>query len=308
MFFLIFTIAAVVLNLFIIVAVRNRRKNYLEQFLNIRNILLIHLGSVGLAASILCLFFAAVVSFSGWKSSYRTVCQAQGLVQAILTQVTTWTLAAISWDKYQTIVSPFQHSNVAPIRKMLVLFCVMWITALIIGIPPLFYENGYIYQRTLGSCFMNTSTPSRHHWYGGLVLCVLFFAPLCVMLYTYAHIYRIARTHSSRIAATMIRMGCVVQVPLVINGRTVGAGPATIKWTKAMLTILQLLGTFIMTYIPFSVVIVAGLCGLDLCSFSVLVTVLSTIFQAAPVTNGATYGIQNKLLRNSFRRYVRRRI
>ncbi|KAK3082801.1 hypothetical protein FSP39_005655 [Pinctada imbricata] len=105
-FFLIFTIGGVVLNLFIVVAVRNRR------ILNVRNILLIHLGSVGLAASILCLLFAAVVSFSGWSSGYWTVCQAQGLLQAILTQVTTWTLAAISWDKYQTIVSPFQHSNV----------------------------------------------------------------------------------------------------------------------------------------------------------------------------------------------------
>ncbi|KAK3083307.1 hypothetical protein FSP39_019073 [Pinctada imbricata] len=174
--------------------------------------------------------------------------------------------------------------------------------------PPLFYESGYVYHRTLGSCFVNTPSPSRHHWYGGLVVCVLFYAPLCVMLYSYAHIYRIARTQSSRIAATMIRMACLVQAPLAINGQAAGAGPATIKGTKAMLTILQLLGTFMLTYIPYSVVFVAGLCGLKVCNFPVLVAVFSTIYQAAPVTNGAIYGIRNKLLRNSFRRYVRRRI
>ena len=302
-FLLIFTIVGAGFNVFIIVAVTNRRIR------NVRNILLIHLGAVGLATSMLTLLYAAVMSFSGYWVGGNVMCQLYSFLQTSFTQTTTWTIAAISWDKYQTIASPFHHSNTAPRKKMIILFVVFWISALVAALPPLFLDNGYSYHRILGSCFVGYVTSEGKRWYNILLLFMLFYLPLFVMLYSYAHIYRIARTQSSRIAATMMRMACVVQAPLAL---TTAQGPpqtfSSIKGTKAMLTILQLVGTFTLTYIPFSIVMLIGLCASISCVSPVLAVVVTTMFHAAPVTNGAIYGVRNKLLRNSFYRYIRRKI
>ncbi|OWF43669.1 Rhodopsin, GQ-coupled [Mizuhopecten yessoensis] len=301
-FLLVFTVIGSAFNVFMIVAiVPNRRLR------TVRNILLVHLGAVGLASSMLTTLYAGVVSLCGYWLGGQSMCHAYGFIQSAFTLTSVWTIAALSWDKYQTIASPLHHSLTATARKMTSLFAVFWLSAFILALPPLFGGNSYVFSPVTGTCFINhLDVLSR--WYVGLLVSVMFYLPLIVMIYCYTHIFRIARTQSSRIAATMVRMACVVQAPIALNTQATAPLSTSIKGTKAMLTILQLVGAFTLTYIPFSIVILVETATGTRQVDPMLVSIVTTLFQAAPMTNSAIYGIRNKILRNSFIRYTRRKV
>lgn len=250
--------------------------------------------------------YAGVISLTGKWVGGQVTCQMYGFIQSTLTLVSVWTIAALSWDKYQTIASPLHHSMTAKVRKMTMIFGIFWASAVVLAIPPLLGENEYVFYPVAGTCFMNhLDIASR--WYVGIFISFMFYIPLLVMLYCYTHIFRIARTQSSRIAATMVRMACVVQAPVTPNTPATSTD-STIKGTKAMMTILQLVGAFTVTYIPYSVFILFEACAGSRTLNAMVISIVITLFQAAPMTNSAIYGMRNKILRKSFIRYVRRKI
>ncbi|XP_059160098.1 G-protein coupled receptor 52-like [Physella acuta] len=231
-----------------------------------------------------------------------TMCQTYAYVTCVFTSVSVWTIAALSWDKYQTIASPLHHSLTATLRKMLPCFAVFWGCGLILSLPPLFGANEYTLHYSMGICGVKfSSVPGR--WYTCVLVCLSFIFPFCLMIYCYAHIFRIARTQSSRIAATMLRMVSVIQAPIA---------PATqsslsLRGTKAMGTILQLIGSFVLTYLPYAILIIYEVI------FSVqanitFVSIATTLFLAAPLIHAAIYGLRNQILRTSFYRYSRRKL
>jgi hypothetical protein len=89
-----------------------------QRLRTVRNILLLHLAIVGLMNSVLMTFFAAVVSIYGYWIGGIVTCKMYGFLESSYTAVTVWTIAALSWDKYQTIASPLHHSLSATLRKM----------------------------------------------------------------------------------------------------------------------------------------------------------------------------------------------
>ncbi|XP_069134775.1 short-wave-sensitive opsin 1-like [Argopecten irradians] len=300
-FLLVFTVIGSTFNAFMIIAiVPNRRLR------TVRNILLVHLGAVGLASSLLTTLYAGVVSLCGYWLGGQGMCYAYGFLQSVFTLTSVWTIAALSWDKYQTIASPLHHSLTATARKMTSLFSVFWFCALVISLPPLFGGSSYVFSPVTGTCFID-HLDLLNRWYVGILVSAMFYIPLIVMIYCYTHIFRIARTQSSRIAATMVRMACVVQAPIALTTQTAPLS-TSIKGTKAMLTILQLVGAFTLTYIPFSIVILVETATGSRQVDPMLVSIVTTLFQAAPMTNSAIYGIRNKILRNSFIRYTRRKV
>lgn len=277
-----------------------------QRLRSVRNILLLHLAIVGIATSVFTTFFMGVVSLCGFWIGGIVTCKMYGFIESSCTATTVWTIAALSWDKYQTIASPLHHSLSATIRKMTFTFSVFWILAVLLSVPPLFLYESFSYYPTVDLCYADYFKATGS-WYVAVVFSGVYFLPLVIMIYCYTHIFRIARNQSSRIAATMIRMTCVVQAPIALNGQS-SALSTTIKGTKAMLTILQLVGTFTLTYIPYSIVIVVhAYCSVS-CINSMFSLVVIILFQAAPVTNGAVYGVRNKILRGSFYRYMRREI
>ncbi|BFZ18406.1 hypothetical protein BsWGS_21445 [Bradybaena similaris] len=284
-------------NAFMIVAiVPNRRLR------TVRNILLVHLGGVGLLSSMFTTMYPALVTFHGTWLGGKPMCQTYAYITCVFTSVSVWTIAALSWDKYQTIASPLHHSLTATLRKMLPCFSVFWGCGLILSLPPLFGANEYSFHSTMGVCGVNSSSVAGR-WYTCVLVCLSFIFPFCLMIYCYAHIFRIARTQSSRIAATMLRMVSVIQAPIA---------PATqsslsLRGTKAMGTILQLIGSFVLTYLPYAIIILYEVI-FAVHANAVFVSIATTLFLAAPFTHAAIYGIRNQILRTSFYRYTRRKI
>lgn len=229
------------------------------------------------------------------------MCQAYAYVMCVFTSVSVWTIAALSWDKYQTIASPLHHSLTATIQKMLPCFLLFWTCGLILSLPPLFGANEYAFHSAMGICGVNSSSTAGR-WYTCMLVCLSFIFPFCLMIYCYAHIFRIARTQSGRIAATMLRMVSVIQAPIA---------PATqsslsLRGTKAMSTILQLIGSFVLTYLPYAIIILYEVI-FAVHANTIFVSIATTLFLAAPFTHAAIYGIRNQILRKSFYRYARMR-
>lgn len=287
-------------NTFMIVSiVPNRRLR------TVRNILLVHLGCTGLLLSLLINLSTAVVSFTGKWFGGVAVCQIYGFLLTVLTYVTSWTITALSWDKYQTIASPLHHSLTATAVKMIVCFSVFWTLACTLSLPPLLGGNRYVFHEEKGICFVNTKSITGKIYIVSFLLAAIYI-PLGVMLFCYTHIYRIARTQSSRIAATMVQMTCVIQATITPNSPPTSL---SIKGTKAMCTIFQLIGSFVVVYVPMSVILLAEISTSDDFKMnSVLSSTFVMLFLSAPVVHSSVYGLRNKILRNSFQRYLRRKI
>ena len=296
----IFIAMGTVFNSFMIVAVvPNRRLR------TVRNLLLVHLGCTGLLLSYLINLVTAVVSFTGKWFGGVILCQIYGYIMSVLTLVSTWTIAALSWDKYQTIASPLQHSFTATTVKMVVCFSVFWSAACCLSLPPLLGGDRFVFHPQKSICFVCTKSLAGKVYIFAYVIAAIYI-PLGIMLYCYTHIYKIARTQSSRIAATMVRMTCVIQATIAPASQ---ATNLSIKGTKAMCTIFQLVGAFVLVYIPISVILCIQSVSSDASTFNSVITATFTmLFHSAPVVNSALYGLRNKILRTSFHRYMRRKI
>ncbi|RUS72985.1 hypothetical protein EGW08_019250 [Elysia chlorotica] len=298
----VFSVLGACFNTFMIVAIAPNRR-----LRTVRNILLVHLGAVGLLSSMFTTAYPAIATFHGQWLGGRSMCQTYAYVTCVFTSVSVWTIAALSWDKYQTIASPLHHSLTASIEKMLPCFLAFWACGVILSLPPLLGANEFVFHTTMGICGVNHSS-SRGRWYTCLLVAASFVLPFCLMLYCYAHIFRIARTQSSRIAATMLRMVSVIQAPIAAPAVATshGSSSLSLRGTKAMGTILQLIGSFVLTYLPYSIIVLYEVVFAQHAN-AVFVSIATTLFLAAPFTHAAIYGLRNQILRTSFYRYSRRK-
>ena len=299
-FLVIFVVIGVVFNVFMIVSiVPNRRLR------SVRNILLVHLGCTGLILTFLINLVTAVVSFTGSWFGGNILCQMYGYTLTTLTLMTSWTITGLSWDKYQTIACPLHHSFTAKAKKLVVIFAIMWTLACTLSLPPLLGNSRFVYHSEKGICFVCTKTVTGRIYLTFFLIAGI-YVPLIIMLFCYTHIYRIARNQSSRIAATMIQMTCVIQATITPNSQ---ATSLSIKGTKAMCTIVQLVGAFVVVYIPISVILLTEMFSTE--HFQIhtgLSSSVTMLFLSAPVVHSSVYGLRNKALRLSFRRYLRRKL
>ena len=295
----IFVAIGTALNSFMIISiVPNRRLR------TVRNILLVHLGCTGLLLSALINLVTAVVSFTGKWFGGVILCQMYGFIMSVLTLVTVWTIAALSWDKYQTIASPLHHSLTATAIKMITCFSIFWTVACVLSLPPLLGGSRYVFHPEKGICFVCTSTVLGKI-YTVVYILGAFYIPLGIMIYCYTHIFRIAQMQSSRIAATMVRMTCVIQAPIAPSSQQ---GSLSLKGTKAMCTIFQLVGAFVLTYVPLSLLLFVEIVSESFKVHGIITSSFTMLFLASPVINSSVYGLRNKILRASFHRYLRRKI
>lgn len=296
----IFVALGVAFNLFMIVSiVPNRRLR------SVRNILLVHLGCTGLLITFLINIITAVVSFAGSWFGGNILCQMYGFTLTVLTLVTSWTITALSWDKYQTIACPLHHSFTVKAKRLIVWLAVVWTMACCMSIPPLLGDSRFVFHSDKGICFVCTKTVTGRIYLMFLLVAAV-YVPLVITLFCYTHIYRIARNQSSRIAATMIQMTCVIQATITPNSQ---ATSLSIKGSKAMCTIFQLVGAFIVVYIPISVILLTEMFSSQ--QFQIndgLSSSVTILFLSAPVVHSSVYGLRNKALRLSFRRYLRRKL
>ncbi|XP_064612973.1 G protein-coupled receptor 161-like [Liolophura sinensis] len=220
---------------------------------------------------------------------------------SVLFLISVWIITALSWDKYQTIANPLHHSQTASSVKMATIFCIFWLAGIVMSLPPFFGGNQFAFHPAMAMCSIKFSN-SFGLWYSVSFLVAGTVIPLVILTYCYAHIFKIARTQSSKIAASMVKMVSIIQAPIT----TTPPRSISIKGKRAIGTILHIVGAFLITYIPFALVVTTEMIAQTITS-DVLSAVSGTLVLSAPVINGAVYGLRNRILRESFSTFMRKK-
>ncbi|KAK7464048.1 hypothetical protein BaRGS_00037972 [Batillaria attramentaria] len=232
-------------------------------------------------------------------------CTVVGAFAVLLTAASVWTVAALAWDKHRAIANPLHHPLAAHRNTMTVWFTALWVLAVALATPPLLGGGDLRFIPALSRCGMHAgSTTGR--WHAMVVVLVGILTPLSIMFYCYTHIFRIARAQSSRIAATMLRMVTLIQAPIAPTP-TRNAGLVRLRGTRAMATIVQLVGSCVASYVPWAVLLVIQAAS-DVTPSGVTAGTAAMLLHAAPLTAATVYGLRNRNLRASFMRWIRSRL
>lgn len=226
-----------VLNLFVVIAVLSNR--YLRR--RVAEILCCHLAIIGLLWCVtvlpLSIASAATSAVTGRSSfSHGSFCIAYGYLRSTAAHVVVWTVAALGYDKYRTIMAPLHHIAEADYRQVGVALMAVWIGSLSLASPPLFAVSavgGYGYMGSVSACSylppqqaLPSAADSRSPAtaaviYVTFVVTIGFLLPFSVVAHCYFRIYHVARWHRRRIAAMTAVVNVItlsVGVPMVTRG------------------------------------------------------------------------------------------
>ena len=239
---------------------------------------------------------------SQWK------CNFIGFLDSTYTIGTVWMLAILGLEKYHSISYPMSHTPSAKTLRMGVLFCLLWLTALMVSSLPFIFSSGYSFSFIGATCLFPFSTPSYYPHalvYYGLSL----YIPFVIVVFCHGGIFAIAQTQSRRMAMTIPLITLSFHAPVTHNRMT--AAPTHVQISperqKAACSTGIFLATFIVCYLPYGVmsllyVFKSGQLN-ELCVALALI-----MLRSAYVINAYIYGCRNKVLREAFHKFLRRKL
>ncbi|CAH1800678.1 unnamed protein product [Owenia fusiformis] len=290
-------------NTFILMAIVPNSKLH-----NVTNVLVCHLGVLGLLSSVIMLPLYASTSFNITTVFQRLplLCQIHGFISSLIVVATIWNITALSWDKYQAISHPLQHTTISTKKRLTAWICVLWIFTTLLCLPPLIPSGNitYTFHPYKTACEIDFSNYAGV-WYSVVYMILAFFAPMVIMLYCHSHLFKIARTHSQMIVTMhLVSVLTVVQAPVTAHTKGKIRTPVhAFRGKRAMGTIVQLITTFIVTYTPYCIVVAIEMATSKETNYY-LVVISTILLYAAPCTNAFAYGIKNRILRQSFKNFV----
>ena len=246
---LILSLVGVALNLFILTAIIPNNELHTTT-----HILLSHLAVVASVVCVLVLPMSAVTCIITPSFISAVLCRVHGCLLMLLTTSTTWTLALITWDKYKTISCPLRYnSHHGHSKKLLAKILVIWFAAiLVIVIPATCFKSLYRFNHVKMYCTINYVT-KEHRWVSLATLLMVFYLPSVVIISCYAKIYRIATSHRKRIFSVMTQVSLNAYVP--VTACTSQPNSAVLqRGRKSNWTLFLLIGTFVVSYIPYTVI------------------------------------------------------
>ncbi|XP_072171182.1 beta-1 adrenergic receptor-like [Diadema setosum] len=247
----------------------------------------------------------------------NVACNVIGAFTTIVCTVSINTLGAISVDRFFCIVSPFRYSDRMSKRRIAAILTWIWVQSTLFSICPVIGWSRYIFISTEYMCTADWSTPVS---YTLAVVVVNIVLPIIVMTYCYANIFRIASAHRKQINAQLKENRLTASTD-ALNGQGNGSGVNIAqrskmaaltsrakqlrKDTKAATTLLIVIGTFLLCWLPHSVTMLfIGFKVDNLLPDDVYV--VSTWFAMLnSACNPFIYGITNKHFRDAFKRTLR---
>ena len=222
------------------------------------------------------------------------------------------TLGAIALDRYFAIVSPFHYAERMSPRRIALILSWIWIQSVLFSIMPAFGWSQYTY---IAKEFICTADWSDDFWYTIVIIAVNIGIPICVMMYCYAHIFRIASAHRKQVNSQMQDSPtCANAKDPDVNGepvrnrKPVGVFTKRAKQmrrdTKAATTLLVVMGTFLICWLPHCITMLClaiPSCTAIPDAFYVVSTWFAMFNSAC---NPFIYCITNRQLRNAFQRTV----
>ncbi|EFA09261.2 hypothetical protein TcasGA2_TC006608 [Tribolium castaneum] len=284
------------------------------------NILLLHLGAIDVLLGVLFLAFSVPgFSKSVWLSD-GLPCILHGFLYNLLHPLALWTICGLNCDRFYAIAAPLHYSHIVNAKKVLVGLAIGWTISLLLCLPPFFKVAPYTYIPGLEACAPDFAYGSGTLWYSTLYTAFTLLLPATLIICCNLKILMIARYHRHRIASAIYEVTLSAQVtithqrnPFFVPTVTApNAGPPKFKGRSAIYSVLQLVGSLALLYLPYySLIIWEATSG----SFEKIskrihphfFTTAMALLTCSPPVNGFLYGVKSKPLRKTFKNYWRKK-
>ncbi|KAG5896981.1 hypothetical protein JTB14_018496 [Gonioctena quinquepunctata] len=291
------------------------------------NILLFHLGTIDILLGVLFLIFSIPgIKGTEWSTA-GAPCEFHGFLFTLLHPLALWTICGLNCDRFYVIAAPLHYSHIVSPKKVLVGLGAGWAISLLLCIPPLFAIAPYRYIPGLGGCGPDFSAGSGTLWYSTLYTAFTLLLPATVIICCNLKIFMIARYHRHRIASAIYEVTLSAQVtithqrnPFFVPTVTApSSGGPKFRGRSAIYTVFQLVGSFLVLYVPYYIMILweATMGALHNNSanrkisdgklHSNFYTLASCLLISTLPVNGFLYGIKSKALRKTFQNYWRKK-
>ena len=172
---------------------------------------LLNLAISDLCAGVTLIPFAiAGALLRGWAFQHTISCQFLGFLYEVLCFVSTWTLVAISVERYIAIKNPLQYHSIVTKNRAWVAIGLTWLMGVIIASIPLYQRQAYVYLKNYGFCLLNFADYKvTAILLPTLEICV----PFCVLCYTYSAIGHVACTQARKKVIQCNEEHCVFVSP-----------------------------------------------------------------------------------------------
>ncbi|KAF5293547.1 hypothetical protein FQA39_LY03032 [Lamprigera yunnana] len=286
------------------------------------NILLLHLGVLNTLLGVLFLTFSAPgLTRSNWLS-IGAPCAVHGFLFTLLHPLVLWTICGLNCDRYYAIAAPLHYGHLVNTKKVLVGLGAGWAVSLVLCFPPFFTIAPFAYSSGLGACTPDFSLGPGALWYSAVYTAFTLLLPATLIICCNLKILMIARYHRHRIASAIYEVTLSAQVtithqrnPFFVPTVTApSAGGPKFRGKSAISTVLQLLGSFLLLYVPYySIILWEAATGTlenttPMKINNHVLTLASILLICSPSVNGFFYGVKNKTLRKTFQNYWRKKL
>ncbi|KAA8588014.1 hypothetical protein FQN60_001208 [Etheostoma spectabile] len=258
-----------------------------------------------LLLSMLVLPFVAVSSAKREWVFGVVWCNFTALLYLLISSASMLTLGAIAIDRYYAVLYPMIYPMKITGNRAVVVLAYVWIHSLVGCLPPLFGWSSFEFD-----CFKWTCVASWHRepsytafW---VTWCIL--PPLIIMLACYGVIFRVARMKARKVHCGTVVVAQDDSSGAQKNGRKNSSTSTSSNGSrrslvyagsqcKAFVTILVVIGTFLMTWGPYvGVVCTEAVWGQGSVSQG-LETFVSWLSFCSAVCHPLIYGLWNKTVR-----------
>ncbi|XP_068428037.1 G-protein coupled receptor 161 isoform X2 [Clinocottus analis] len=232
-------------------------------------------------------------------------CNFTALLYLLISSASMLTLGAIAIDRYYAVLYPMIYPMKITGNRAVVAIAYVWLHSLVGCLPPLFGWSSFEFD-----CFKRTCVASWHRepsyaafW---LVWCTL--PPLCIMLTCYGVIFRVARRKARKVHCGTVVVGQNDANAVQKNGRKNSSTSTSSNSSrrslvyagsqcKAFVTILVVVGTFLVTWGPYVGVVCSEASWGQGSVSPGLETLVAWLSFCSAVCHPFIYGLWNKTVR-----------
>jgi len=242
--------------------------------------------------------FFAWNCFNGGVWNFSSfMCEIYACLGAITGLCSLWTLAFISFDRYNVIVNGVSGTPLTSGRSLImILFC--WLYAVGWSLPPFFGWGRYIPEGILDSCSFDYLTRDFNlRTYGMAIFTFDFVIPCSTIVFAYIFIVKAIVAHESAMRAQAKKMN----VTNLRSNADANAQSAEVRIAKVAMTNVCL---WLVCWVPYASVVVQGL-FFDQSKITPLVSMLPALLaKSASVYNPIVYAINHPKFRLALKKQM----